>query len=94
MEDSYEQEKTTETSTLIGQPSAPPAYDEEPPTVQPPNVQPRSAQPVPQMGQYPQVQVGGTVPQAWPQGYPVSSLKSLPLSVVMHDKPGWIISLR
>ena len=73
MDDFHEEEKTTETSALIDQPSRPPAYEEEPPAVQPPNVQPPLAQPTPQVGQYPQVQVGGVLPQAWPQGYPVSS---------------------
>ena len=80
MEDSYEQEESTETSALIGQPSAPPACDE-PPAVQPPptrDVQPPFAQSAPQIvGQYPQVQVGGVSAQTWPQGYPVSSSQSV-----------------
>ena len=70
MEDSYEQDRTTEESALI---DVPPAYDEEPPAIQPPVVQPPLAQPVPQIGQYPQGQVTGVLPQTWPQGYPVSS---------------------
>ena len=86
MEDSYEfdEEKTTEESALIGLPSssAPPAYEDEPPTTQPPvaNVQPPQPQLQPhcttqiEMGHYPQIQVqGGALPQTWPQGYPVSS---------------------
>ena len=68
-------ENTAEQSTLIGLPTAPPAYDEPPATVQQPNVVQPLVQPA-QMGQYPQqVQVGGILPpQAWPQGqgYPVS----------------------
>jgi hypothetical protein len=73
MEDSYEH---TEECALIDQPTSPPSYDDEPPAIQPPNVQAPlapAAQPAPQMGQYPQIQAGGVLPQIWPQSYPVSS---------------------